>query len=415
MNFRFLCVSFMAMSIAVLCTACSIDAKLIVNDSTSSNEKPYNTALISKISAGANHTCLLKADGSIWCWGENSSGQLGDGGNIDSTSPVKVNDPGISYDSISVSDNFSCGLTSHGAVRCWGNNGSGQLGNGQTADSNTPVQVQGLDSGVISVSASGEKWGNYGYACALLSDKTIKCWGHHPANIGNGTTFSLTPVSFTGLTGVLQISTGRGHSCALLESKNVVCWGGNGSGQLGDGSGNNSATPVQVSGLGNVKKVLTASSAWMNDGCSCALLESGTVKCWGANPYGTLGNNDNSVTYSLVPVDVFGLTGIEDLALGYGNDSNGNGTACALHGSGDLFCWGSNSTGMIGNGSYVPTFKPLQVGSLAGRQIGVAAGEGGDNGSGHVCALNNLGSYRCWGANYAGQLGDGTTNDRTTP
>lgn len=102
----------------------------------------------------------------------------------------------------------------------------------------------------------------------------------------------------------------------------------------------------------------------MNDGFSRALLESGTVKCWGANPYGTLGNNDNSVTYSLVPLDVFGLTDIEDFALGYENDANGNGAACALHNNGDLYCWGSNPTGMVGNGSTTPTFKPLQVTNL---------------------------------------------------
>lgn len=409
------CVSFTAISITMLCTACSIDADLISNKIISSNEKPDNTILVSKISAGADHTCLLKADGTVWCWGGNSSGQLGNGSNLDSTSPVKVDDPGVFYASISVSDNFSCGLTSQGAVRCWGSNASGQLGNGLTASSNTPVQVQGLESGVVSVATAGEKWGNYGYACALLTDATIKCWGYHPANIGNGTTSSLTPVPFAGLTNVLQISTGRGHSCALLESKTAVCWGGNSAGQLGDGSGSNSSTPVQVSGLAGVKKVLAASSSWMNDGFSCALLESGTVKCWGANPYGTLGNNDNSVTYSLVPLDVFGLTDIEDFALGYGNDANGNGAACALHNNGDLYCWGSNPTGMVGNGSTTPTFKPLQVANLTGLQIAVAIGEGGDNGSGHVCALNNLGDYRCWGANYAGQLGDGSTSSRTTP
>lgn len=136
----------------------SIDADLISNKIISSNEKPDNAILVSKISAGADHTCLLKADGTVWCWGGNSSGQLGNGSNLDSTSPVKVDDPGVFYASISVSDNFSCGLTSQGAVRCWGSNASGQLGNGLTASSNTPVQVQGLES-ESSLSPQPEKSG----------------------------------------------------------------------------------------------------------------------------------------------------------------------------------------------------------------------------------------------------------------
>ncbi|AFY03433.1 hypothetical protein Bdt_3760 [Bdellovibrio bacteriovorus str. Tiberius] len=370
--------------------------------------------MASKLSAGANHTCQLKADGSVWCWGRNVWGELGNGTNTDSTAPVSVLDPGVHYDSISVTDNFACGLTSQGAVRCWGSNSSGQLGNG-VLDSNIPLQVQGLESGVISVSTSGERWGNYGYACALLADKTVKCWGYHPANIGNGTNSSATPVTVAGLTGAVQISTGRGHTCALLESKNAVCWGGNAGGQLGDGTGMDSAIPVQVSGLTNVKKILAASASWLNGGFSCALMENGTVKCWGINSNGTLGNNNNAVTHSLSPVDVFGLTDIEDLAIAYGNDSNGNGTACAIHQSGQVSCWGSNSSGMVGDGTYNPTFIPLQVNNLISRQTAVALGEGGDNGCGHTCALNDLGNFKCWGANGSGQLGDGTTTDRLAP
>ncbi|UXR65760.1 hypothetical protein EZJ49_05795 [Bdellovibrio bacteriovorus] len=403
---------------ALILSGCSLDATLLSSSSSTlsgNNEQKPEGSLSTRISAGASHTCLIKNDHTVWCWGDNSYGQLGDGTTLSTTSPVQVIDPGVLYKSISVSDNFSCGITTTNSARCWGHNNTGQLGDGTTNESHVPTQVLGLEANVLSISAAGEKWGNYGYACAVLMDMTLQCWGSHPANIGDGTQYSLTPVSFSGLSNVIQVSSSRGHTCALLKSKSAVCWGGNQTGQLGDGTGISSNSPVAVSGLTNIKRIVAGSSAWMNDGISCALLESGQVQCWGSNHSGTLGNGDNAVTHSLVPIEVVGLSDIKDINIGYGNDSNGNGTACAITSNGDLYCWGSNSTGMVGDGTTSPTYTPLKVANLSGVQISIALGEGGDNGSGHSCALNAQEHYSCWGANYAGQLGDGTTSSRLSP
>lgn len=386
-------------------TACSLDANLFSEVKDSSSKEPLESLVTPQISAGASHTCLLKSDGTVWCWGDNTRGQLGNGNNTSSSIPVQVSDAGVQYKSISVSDNMSCGVTISGAARCWG----------LVENSNVPVPISGLSSGVSSISVAGEKWGSYGYACAVLDSGEVKCWGYHVTNIGDGSSSSATPVTFVGLSNVKQISAGRGHTCALLNSGEVTCWGANSSGQLGDGTMTHSSILVAVSGLTNVQKISVASSSWTNDGGSCALLTNGTVKCWGNNHYGSLGNNDLTGTGSTIPVDVFGLNNITDIFFSYGNDSNGRGVGCAISNSGTLSCWGANTTGMIGDGTTTSRFAPVHVPGLSEVTVGVALGEAGDNGAGHSCALDITGNYKCWGKNSSGQLGDGTTIDRLSP
>lgn len=366
-----------------------------------------------KISVGSTHSCLLKIDATVWCWGDNSYGQLGNGTTTSSTTPVQVVDPGVNYKSISLADTFSCGITSLDEVRCWGNNNSGQLGDGTQTSSLFPVAVQGLPSGVKSVSGAADPWGNYGYVCALLNTTAVYCWGQHPVEIGNGTNSSLTPILFPGLnSGVKNISAGRGSTCAVMNSGAVQCWG---SKYLGDGSSSNSASLVTVSGITNATKIAVSGAMWGNDSLICALLDTGAVKCWGNNAAGSLGNGDLTGTLSTTPVDVVGLTDVVDIAVATGNSGGSSSVACAINSAGTLYCWGFNYWGFVGDGTTTDRFVPTPVINLHNKMTAISIGDVGDNGFGHSCALDILGNYSCWGHNSSGELGDGTTTDRNSP
>lgn len=247
------------------------------------------TSGVTGLSAGGGYVpavCAVTGDGSIDCWGENF-GQLGNATSA-ATSDVPLQVPGlpVNITSVSVGGTFACAIAQGGGVWCWGTNADGQLGNGTTATSLTPVQVTGLSAGVISVSCAVE------HACALTASGAVECWGlgDHDQN-GNGVTASsAVPVSVTGLTsGATAISTNDAASCAITSVGAVQCWGYNGNGQLGDGTGTDSAVPVQVQGL---TSGVTAIS--MGYGFACAVTASGGVWCWGGG-------------YSAVPVHVGGF------------------------------------------------------------------------------------------------------------
>jgi len=191
----------------------------------------------------------------------------------------------------------TCALLSTGAVKCWGNNGNGQIGDNSQIQRLTPVAVSGLSSGVTAISAG------YQHTCALLSTGAVKCWGYNGnGQLGdNSQTQRLTPVDVSGLSsGVTAISAGIYHTCALLSTGAVKCWGYNVYGQLGDNSQTNRLTPVDVSGLSS--GVTAISAGYLH---TCAVLSTGAVKCWGYNAYGQIG--DNSQTQRLTPVAVSGI------------------------------------------------------------------------------------------------------------
>jgi alpha-tubulin suppressor-like RCC1 family protein len=318
------------------------------------------TSGMAAVSAGYVDTCAVTTGGGVICWGGNSYGELGYGiaGGYSST-PVPVSGLASAAAAVSVGGSHVCALTTGGAVKCWGFNGGGQLGNGSTTNSSSPVDVSGLTSGVAAVSAGG------GYTCALTTAGGVKCWGSNSAGqLGNGCcSDSSTPVNVSGLTsGVAAISAGAEHTCALTTGGGVKCWGRNLQGQLGNGTTTiNSCdcitTPVDVSGL---TSGVAAVSAGQHH--TCALTTGGGVKCWGGNGVGQLGNG--TTTDSSTPVDVSGLTS------GVAVVSAGDVHNCAVTTLGGAKCWGYNGYGQLGNSTFTDSHSPVDVVGLGPKSVG---------------------------------------------
>jgi alpha-tubulin suppressor-like RCC1 family protein/pimeloyl-ACP methyl ester carboxylesterase len=348
---------------------------------------------VAAIVAGWSHTCALTTGGGIKCWGHNYYGQLGDGTATDHYIPVDVSELSSGVAAIAASGWHTCALTTGGGIKCWGHNGSGQLGDGTASQRLAPVDINGLTSGVAAVAAGGSQ------ICALTTGGGIKCWGsNYYGQLGDGTGISrYTPVDVSGLTsGVVAIAAGGIHTCTLTTAGGVKCWGWNERGQLGDGTTASRYTPVDVSGLTSGVAAIAAGNHH-----TCALTTGGGVKCWGWNEYGQLG--DGTTTVRLTPVNVSGLTsGVATIAVGGFH-------TCALLTGGGAKCWGYNYWGQLGDGTTTVRLTPVNVSGLTSGVSTIAAG------SFHTCALMTEGGVKCWGWNQFGQLGDGTTNNRLAP
>ncbi len=345
---------------------------------------------VTAILAGGNHGCAL-AGAAIKCWGANQLGQLGDPTTTEALTPVDVKDLNASITAITAGSNHSCALTDIGTVKCWGNNGSGQLGGGTTPDQTAPVEVSGLNVEPSSIAAGGS------HTCLRMGVK-FKCWGsNNSGQLGDGTTIDrVAPIEASNQMDITAITNGGNHTCVLTIRGGVSCWGSNRYGQLGDNSITDRFVSVDVTDLSaNVTAVSTGANH------SCALLVKGNVRCWGANRSGELG--DGSTIDQSTPVQV------TDLSSGIIAISIGAHHSCALNGKGGVTCWGSNRLGQLGDGTTVDSLTPISVFNLDNDVIGIAAGRN------HTCALNGKGAVKCWGDNSVGQLGDGTTIDRLTP
>ena len=296
-----------------------------------------------QLSMGVNSGCGLTSGGGVKCTGINNYGQLGDGTFIDSAStPVDVVGLGSGVAAIDVGSYHVCALTTSGGVKCWGANFYGQLGDGTTANSSSvPVDVSGLASDVESIS-SGDS-----HTCAVLTSGALKCWGNNfDGQLGNGTTVgSNVPIDVDGLaSGVAEVSAGgagstHSHTCARMDSGGVKCWGDNGAGQLGDGTETMRTTPVDVLALD--EDVASVSAGGLH---TCARTTTGGLRCWGINSSGQLG--DGSTAPSTLPVTPMGLSsGVAAL-------SSGRSHTCVELDTGLVACAGNNSFGQLGDGTF---------------------------------------------------------------
>jgi alpha-tubulin suppressor-like RCC1 family protein len=347
------------------------------------------------VTSGAFHTCAILDGGGVVCWGRNESGQLGTGATGDDRStPVPVANMRSGVQTLASGSDQTCALMDGGNVMCWGVNEDGQLGNGMAGGNRPfPVSVLGLTN-VDAISA-----GEY-HTCALIRGD-VKCWGQNTSGqLGNGTSGGnrAVPVQVVGLSnGVEAIALGEYHSCALLMSGGVECWGDNEFGQLGNGTKTDSPIPVAVSGLASGVRTIAVGGYH-----SCALMSGGDLRCWGLNWYGQLGVGSMMVS-SPLPLPVMALmSDVEDISAGEYH-------SCARTRAGAFLCWGQNSSGQIGDGSMVDRASPIPVTGLMGLPRSSSLGEQ------HSCALFDRGVIECWGDGSAGQLGNGSATNSSTP
>ncbi len=315
----------------------------------------------------------------------------------------------------------ACALRADGAVACWGANDYGQLGNGTTSTGATrlPQTVQGL-TGAVSVCAG------LTHSCAVRGDGTVWCWGRNidfncnPPNrtyysrLGNNpppsdtTTWSTTPVQAVGITTAVQVACSHDATCARLLDGTIQCWGFDYWGQLGDGglapgTGCTGITGTLAPGA-PVSGINTAVRVAMMHNHVCALLDNGSVRCWGTNTYGQLGSGGTDPTN--VPLVVQNLSDAVGVTVGDGH-------ACAPRSTGAVACWGLNNLGQLGNGTtsgVTPNSAPVAVLNITSAAPYADAGWWANS-----CVLLDDGALRCWGKNNDGKLGDNSTFDSPTP
>ena len=364
-----------------------------------------NVADAGAVAAGDNHTCALHEGGTVSCWGSNSHGQLGSGeagAELDTAEPTSV--AGIAgAAAVATSENHTCAVMEDGTVRCWGNNSSGQLGNGRSGinrddrSENTaaPVAVMGIDD--ATEIATG-----WDHTCALVEDSTVSCWGSNSfGQLGDGTNRSASaPVKTADISDAIAIAAGWDHTCALIRNGSIYCWGNNLDGNLGDGTTSNSSVPVRVA------EIADASAISADGNHTCALTQSGDVYCWGSNSHDQLGDGplgcgaivtmgcaQRNRADSPIPLQV---TISEDVAA----ISAGDFHTCALHEDGTASCWGNNQDGQLGDGTTDRSLRPVKAADLPDATAITA-------GSSHTCALRESSTITCWGNNQNEQLGDG--------
>lgn len=399
------------------------------------------TEPIRAVTSGYEHVCALTERGGVRCWGWNYTGQLGDGTTTESETPVQVKGLETGVVAIDAGADTTCALTDAGVVFCWG---AGPLGNGTISADFEPVPVGGLDEAVMELAVGYTHscvrtvagkiycWGNNhfgqvgggdpthepspvalpmmagqvaelvaggGYTCARTVERTVACWGLNDwGQLGNGALLH-RPQPVYGLDEeITAVQSGFLHTCALSVTKAIYCWGMNDHSQLGDGTALDRAQPVKVRG-GDLRFTAMA----VGGSHTCALSEEKAFFCWGKNDQGQLGNGDLiGLPY---PVNVAPPPPYPPFV----EISAGGAHTCAVTDTGELYCWGDNRDGQLGDGTTEHRLSPTQVPNLAEAISAVAAG--GVN----TCALSATGKLYCWGNNLYGQLGDGTTISRTIP
>jgi len=394
------------------------------------------------LAAGNQHTCALLSTDTVKCWGRNDSGQLGYGdtnnrgdnaGEMSDLLPVVDLGTGITASAVAAGDFHSCALLDTAEVKCWGDNRSGQLGYGDTnnrgdnpAEMGNALPTVDLGTGRTVVAIAP---GDF-HTCALLDNGSIKCWGKNlDGQLGYGDTNNrgdnagemgnaLPTIDLgTGRTAT-AISAGDGHTCALLDNGTLKCWGESKLGQTGHGSklslGDNpsemgNALPAVDLGTGRTATAMTA-----GDFHSCAILDNGTLKCWGKNIYGQLGYGDTNNRG-----DNAGEMGnaLPTIDLGTGRTAvavtAGFGQTCAVLDDATLKCWGRNSTGQLGYGDTIDRGdNPGEMGNaLPTIDLGVGrTAVTVTTRHSHICVLLDNSDVKCWGDNSFGQLGVGNTS-----
>ncbi|MCB0915840.1 MAG: hypothetical protein KDC23_09090, partial [Actinobacteria bacterium] len=404
-----------------------------------------------EVVAGSNNTCARLGYG-VACWGDGEIGQLGNGqsgSGLLSAEPVWVlageqteggEDLGDVMELTAGFDHECAVVESTGEVYCWGYNSKGQLGNGSTGAqmlfSSVPVKVLGIGGqGVLQQGVTISGGGEHTMAVLLPAVPPTStdswAWGSNAfGTLGNsGYPFNVAAAPIPVAAGqsadqaFVTVAAGGFHSCGVTAAGEVFCWGLNATGQVGTGTeGGTFADPVQVVGGQQGGQFLTdVVAVSLGVRHTCALTDAGEVYCWGENDSGQLGDGDS--TNSAIPMRVLAGEQGAGFLSGVAQLDAGGYSACALLDDGSVFCWGSNKHGQLGNGQFVPPdFEAAPVQVVAGEQAtnGVSAATGGlagvqtlSAGDTTACAVAN-GEVLCWGNNEFGQLGDGKSEEQPT-
>jgi alpha-tubulin suppressor-like RCC1 family protein len=369
---------------------------------------PLSGMTVTQVSAssGGNQTCAISGAAAAYCWGLDASGQLGNGTTSttqDTAVAVSTSGvlSGVALSQVTSGRDQGCALSGAGAAYCWGGNTDGDLGNNSTTQSTTAVAVS--TAGVLSGVTLTQLTADYNFTCALAGRGAAYCWGFNGSGQGGN---PATAVNFLVPVAVTSaptlVASGYDHSC-LLRNGRAFCWGNDTSGQLGNNSTTGKQTaPVAVYTSGVLSGVTLIQIVTANS-FTCALGSTGAAYCWGAGGNGQLGNSTTACpcTSSDVPVLVKG-------GLTFTQISAGTNFACALTSAGAAYCWGANSNGQQGNGGTTASNGPGPVTTTGTPMAGVTLTQV-TAGFGYACALGSGGAAYCWGLNTNGQLGNGTT------
>jgi cysteine-rich repeat protein len=394
-------------------------------DSIGGNQSPATAGDINvggstiQIAAGNRHTCALLDTGAVRCWGDGSYGQLGYGNQVsigDDELPATAGDVNVGGSAIQIAagGRHTCALLDTGAVRCWGDGDRGQLGYGDTkniGDNEAPASAGNINVGVpvVQIAASS------GHTCALLKSSAVRCWGFGwPGQLGYGNTNDIgddeTPSTAGNVNvggAVAQIDVGTQYTCALLVTGAVRCWGSGYEGRLGYGNTNDIGDNESPAAAGNVNVGDTITQIAAGNAHTCALLDTGAVRCWGSGYEGRLGyGNTNHIGDNESPA----AAGNVDVGGAVIQIAAGGAHTCALLDTGVVRCWGHGYLGQLGYGNPYDIGddeSPVAAGNVdvGGAVIQIAAGVY------HTCALLDTGAVRCWGYGYHGQLGYRTANN----
>jgi hypothetical protein len=352
-----------------------------------------------EVSGSYYHTCAIRGAGDLFCWGHNG-GDMGigqptpDGPAFTPPTRVVLEQP---VRHVALGANHGCAIRADGSVRCWGDNDFGQLGEGTSGgarfEPGPPVNLGPGRTATQIVAGSA-------HTCALLDDNGVVCWGTWPAQASSPTP---TLVDF-GASQPVALSSGDSHVCALLNGGQVTCWGAGTYGALGGGDTNDRPAPLApVDFGGHAATKLAASSPGTSS--QCAILDDGSLRCWGWNASGNLGVGDTTMRTGPTPVDIGVGRSVVSVVVGGLH-------TCALRDDNAVLCWGENGNGEIGLGTDIEDqWQPWRPVIFSGGRHAVTLGTGPS----HTCAALDDGSLQCWGVNGDGQLGFETQHVVYTP
>ena len=393
-----------------------VSAPSLVHAETGGGVDSTTKSSMAQIASGDRHTCIV-VNTRVACWGSNGRYQLGDGTSTDRNMATFV--PNVSnVEQVAASERNTCVLITGGSVKCWGDNTYGQLGNGTAGSGGftlaTVCAVGGCGSGILT-GATHISLG-FGFACAILADATVACWGTNSTNqIGSAypaVTTSTTPLAVGGVTGATSIVSGDSHTCALVAGGAMKCWGLGTRGQLGDG-GTSSSTPVSVNRSGVTAVTAIAATKY----ATCAIVSASKVKCWGGDSANEMGYDTGNPSPNTYPTDATGLfttqtpvtpqlSGTDLTAKAIDGGPRG---VCIISLTNSLACWGSIAgLGMATGGiNFGAAFSSNWVsGMTSTTNVAVSTST--------VCATNSS-TLKCWGAGPFGELGDAGGSGGNSP